>query len=67
MKTIYDDRKMIQIKKNIGIGQFGEQYWVKFNYQKPDGYWKYGEMANVVVPVSHGVNEKIIMIKQYKW
>lgn len=37
---------------------FNEEYIVKVNYQKDDGYWVIGEVVDVSVPVEHGVNEK---------
>lgn len=37
---------------------FGEEYRIRFSYQKPDGYWVYGLKAYIKVPVRHGVNEK---------
>lgn len=37
---------------------FKEQYTVKLNYKKPDGYWIVGEAIDVFVEVEHGVNEK---------
>jgi hypothetical protein len=37
---------------------FQEQYIVKLNYQKVDGYWDYGPEITVSVEVRHGVNEK---------
>lgn len=35
-----------------------EQYFVKLNYQKPDGYWVFGKIIEISVEVVHGVNEK---------
>lgn len=37
---------------------FGEEYRIRYSYQKPDGYWAYGQEDYVTVPVRHGVNEK---------
>ena len=37
---------------------FEEEYLVKINYQKPDGYWKVGHIESVCVKVKHGVNER---------
>ena len=37
---------------------FMEQYDVKLNYQKDDGYWVIGHIENIFIKVKHGVNEK---------
>lgn len=45
-------------KKHKDDGTFGELYWVKLNYQKPDGLWVFGHTEEVVVRVRHGIKEK---------
>lgn len=37
---------------------FTEEYTVKLNYQKPDGYWVWGHEAQINVQCQHGVDEK---------
>jgi len=37
---------------------FAEEYQIRYNYQKPDGFWVYGAITNVFVDVKHGVNER---------
>lgn len=44
---------MVKIEK-----EFNEDYQVKFNVKKEDGYWSYGVTETVSVSVRHGENEK---------
>lgn len=37
---------------------FNELYFVKLNYQLPEGYWKMGHIEEVMIPAKHGRNEK---------
>lgn len=39
-------------------GDYLEQYVVKLNYQKDDGYWVTGHTEDIFVKVKHGSNEK---------
>ena len=46
------------MKKKKTDGWFREQYEVKFDYQKHDGYWVFGNIETFIVPTDHGHNEK---------
>lgn len=37
---------------------FNEAYEIKYHCKRDDGYWDYGCIETVTVPVKHGVNEK---------
>lgn len=42
----------------MNLKTFKEGYSVKYDYRKPDGYWRIGAIEDVFVKVVHGVNEK---------
>lgn len=46
------------MKKKRPTVTFNEEYEVKYDYQKPDGYWVFSNIETFSVPVMHGVNEK---------
>ena len=43
-----------------------EEYVIKYNLKKPDGYYSYGEVTSVFVPVKHGINEKCNHVEAIK-
>ena len=46
---------MPRLKKNE---LYNELYFVKLNYQLPEGYWKMSHVEEVMIPAKHGRNEK---------